>query len=254
MKLRLFGNAVTRKLLLALVAGLGAGLAIGTTMVVRGVASPAASPPAAVHECFNNTSKVVTYSSTGMCPGGTTALAAIAQQSGVAYLYTQVGALQTLLKGVTRTTVNGYATLRFSGLNLQVVNGSGSESTLNGLGNLIVGYANDAGFARTGSHNLITGNFGGWASYGGLLAGSNNQVTGGYDSVSGGSSNVASGSSASISGGGSNVASGSGASVSGGGSNTAAGTWDAILGGSSESIASGISCGYFPDSAATSHC
>src|SRR2546427_133798 len=101
------------------------------------------------------------------------------------YLYTQVGALQTLLKGVTRTTVNGYATLRFSGLNLQVVNGSGSESTLNGLGNLIVGYANDAGFSRTGSHNLITGNFGGWASYGGLLAGSNNQITGGYASVSG---------------------------------------------------------------------
>jgi len=105
-----------RKTMLTALLGLAVGLMIGMfTWARTASATAAATPPAGVHECFNNTSKVVTYSSTGTCPSGTTAIPALARQTGVA-------ALDSLLAGVTRTTVNGYPTLRFSGMNLQVVN------------------------------------------------------------------------------------------------------------------------------------
>jgi len=47
-------------------------------------------------------------------------------------------------------------TIQFSGVNLQVINGSGSETILNGTGNLIVGYDPTPG-TQTGSHNLLLG-------------------------------------------------------------------------------------------------
>jgi hypothetical protein len=47
-------------------------------------------------------------------------------------------------------------TVQFFGVNLQVINGSGSESTLNGAGNLILGYDEKPG-TQTGSHNLLLG-------------------------------------------------------------------------------------------------
>src|SRR5437588_655939 len=236
---RRFANAFTRKLLLARVGGLGAGLVFGTTMWVRGIASSTTSPPAAVHECYDNTSKVVTFSSTATCPSGTTAIAALAKQSRVTYLYNQVSnlqsevsSLQNLLAGVSRGTANGYDTLFFSGMNLQVLNGTGNETAVNGLGNLIVGYDdNGNGYSRTGSHNLIAGDNGGWTSYGGLLAGNFNEISGIYASVSGGGSNVASGPAASVSGGGNNGAFGQNASVSGGDNNTASGLEASVSGG-----------------------
>jgi hypothetical protein len=49
-------------------------------------------------------------------------------------------------------------TLRVSGVNLQVVNGLGSTSRKNGLGNLLMGYSEVAGSgARGGSHNVVLG-------------------------------------------------------------------------------------------------
>jgi hypothetical protein len=130
-----------------------------------------------------------------------------------------IASLQSLLNGVSRGPVNGYHTLTFSGMNVQMVNGTGSESTLNGLGNLIVGYADDPyAFARTGSHNLISGDNGGWTSYGGLLAAQANQISAPFASISGGAVNIASGIGSSVSGGEGNTASGRGASVSGGSS------------------------------------
>jgi multidrug efflux pump subunit AcrA (membrane-fusion protein) len=53
----------------------------------------------------------------------------------------QLAAYETLLAGVTRQSVAGRDTLRFSGMNVQVVNGTGStDGTPNGRGNLIIGY------------------------------------------------------------------------------------------------------------------
>ena len=43
-------------------------------------------------------------------------------------------------------------TVQISGANLQVINGTGSESTLDGLGNFVLGYDEKPG-AQTGSHN-----------------------------------------------------------------------------------------------------
>jgi len=263
-----------RGFLTAAVAGGGAGVMIGLTLWAHAVLASASTPPTPVQLCANGAG-IVVYAAGGTCPSNTTAIPPVAQQSGVADLYTRLNAdeatisslqgqvttdtnnittlqnqvtslqgqvttdtnnitsLQGLLKGVSRAPdANGYDTLTFSGMNLQVVNGTGNESTTNGLGNLIVGYAdNPLGFGRNGSHNLITGDDNGWKSYGGLVAGAGNQIDGVYASVSGGVSNTASGNFAAVSGGNGNTASGPSTSVSGGSNNTASGDFASVSGG-----------------------
>ena len=131
------------------------------------------------------------------------------------------------------------ATLSITGVNVQVVSGSGSTDdggTLSGLGNLIIGYnalGNNRGVGdvRTGSHNLILGDQNSYLSFGGLVAGKDNAISGQYASVSGGVYNTASGQLASVSGGGGNTASGQATSVSGGSENTASGQATSISGG-----------------------
>ena len=127
-------------------------------------------------------------------------------------------------------------TLRISGLNVQIVNGSGTtDGPVDGLGNLIVGYneLRGVGDDRTGSHNLIVGARQNVLSYGGLVAGGRNEVSGIFSSVSGGESNTASGAYSSVSGGQGNTASGLSSSVSGGQSNTARGINSSVSGGAS---------------------
>lgn len=117
-------------------------------------------------------------------------------------LENSVKKLTALLEGVTRDQNN----LLFSGLNVQIVNGTGSTNgAVNGLGNLIVGYnqARDGAdeIERTGSHNLIVGDGHDYKSYGGFVAGLSNTISGAYSSVSGGLRNVASGDYSAVSGG-----------------------------------------------------
>jgi hypothetical protein len=123
-------------------------------------------------------------------------------------------------------------TLQFSGINVQVVSGSGAtDGAVNGLGNLIVGYnKNVSGNVRTGSHNLIVGDDHEYTSYGGVVAGSNNKIIGASAVVSGGSGSTAAGNFSSVSGGFGNTANGAGSSISGGGGNTAYDS-SSILGG-----------------------
>lgn len=54
---------------------------------------------------------------------------------------------------------NGFETVRFSGVNLQLVNGEDVTDSLNGLGNVVIGYNNhdDIFSDRLGSHNIILG-------------------------------------------------------------------------------------------------
>lgn len=130
-------------------------------------------------------------------------------------------------------------TLRISGVNVQIVNNMGSTHTVNGVGNLIVGYQEQRTGTnyRTGSHNIIVGQRHDYTCYGGLVAGIENTISGAYASVSGGEENEASGNTASVSGGRNNKASGSHAFVGGGGwedaetGNEAFGDYSAILGG-----------------------
>ncbi len=127
--------------------------------------------------------------------------------------------------------VGGKPTVQFSAVNVQVVSGSGTTSgAVNGKGNLIVGYAENANnHKQTGSNDLVVGLDNGWSGYGDLVAGDNDQVTGPYASVLG-LGNVASGSGA-LAAGHDNKASGSESSVTGGEYNLATDSWASIAGG-----------------------
>ncbi len=141
----------------------------------------------------------------------------------------RIDSLEATLAGVSRDG----DTLTLSGMNVQLVNGEGSTSAMNGLGNLIVGYNQQAepAAARTGSHYLIVGDRNEWTSYGGIVAGLLNTSSGPYATVTGGRDNTASRSYAAVSGGQSGTASGFGAAVSGGFGNIASGSQSMVGGG-----------------------
>ena len=139
----------------------------------------------------------------------------IALQSQIDDLQDQMSTLLSTLEGVSRDG----DTLKFSGMNVQIDNGTGStDGTVNSLGNLIVGYneLRGSGDNRTGSHNVIVGKRHNYSSYGGLVGGYQNTISGPYSSVTGGKYNEASGSYSSVTGGYKNTASGAWSSVTGG--------------------------------------
>jgi hypothetical protein len=151
-------------------------------------------------------------------------------------------------------------TIRFSGVNVQVVNGQDATETSNGLGNLIVGYQElrvlnpppggepqkvpDLN-QRTGSHNFVVGARHNYTGYGGTVLGDGNSVLGNFGSVLGGTENRARGLiavvcggvgnnamfAATVCGGVSNTASGGSATVSGGIGNVAEGSVSVVSGG-----------------------
>ncbi len=123
--------------------------------------------------------------------------------------------------------------LTISNANLSVVSGAGTtDGTINGLGNVIIGYDEDFGAnIKSGSHNLVVGKHHTYSSYGGIVVGYSNSITNSYSSVSGGSLNLASGLYSSVSGGYFNTASAGHSSVSGGNSNTAEGGSSSVSGG-----------------------
>ena len=135
-------------------------------------------------------------------------------------------------------------TLQFSGINVQVVSGSGAtRGAVNGKGNLIVGYNEGTlGQTRTGSHNLVVGDEHEYTSFGGFVAGFRNTVNAPSASVSGGGCNVAGvgplpgacslgPGSMSVSGGAFNLATGNSSSVSGGSHNGASAYYASVSGG-----------------------
>lgn len=122
--------------------------------------------------------------------------------------------------------VNGVRTVRLTGVNLQVVNGTNFTETVNGAGNVIIGYdeqnrtinrpvcstasaRNGAPITseaacltsggvfsaqhKTGSHNLVLGTQNNYSSYSGIVAGRGNFINERYASVLGGAANAASG-------------------------------------------------------------
>jgi hypothetical protein len=146
----------------------------------------------------------------------------------------------TQYQSVQAGAVNGLTGphLIFEGINVHVRSGSGTTNdggTLTGLGNLVVGYNEEdvpapAGY-RDGSHNLITGCWHTYTSFGGFVAGYRNAITANYGSVSGGSDCTASGPFSSVSGGQNNDASARWSSVSGGSGNTASADHASVSGG-----------------------
>ena len=132
-----------------------------------------------------------------------------AQAAQITTLQGQASDLATKLQYVS---VSG-TEMSISGANLHILSGSGAtDGAKNGLGNLILGYnesRNDGTDDRTGSHNIVVGSQQNYSSYGGLVVGMHNTISGNFASVSGGHDNLASGWSSSISGGQFNIASGS---------------------------------------------
>jgi hypothetical protein len=151
---------------------------------------------------------------------------------------------------------NGYPTALFRGVNVQIVNGMGETQTVNGTGNLIVGYnrpsatnatcslgssesasacaANSGVWAqshKSGSHNIVGGDFNSYSSWGGLVLGLENAMSAPYAAVMGGARNRAQAAFASIAGGSFNTASGIYSSVSAGLENRATGEFAAVAGG-----------------------
>jgi len=200
------------------------------------------------------------------------------QQSAIATLQDNINDLLTRLQALENNSVlaldgklelvdpdaHGYATARFTGVNVQVVNGV-SQNAANGLGNLIIGYnanrdvaggevcsdgqydnltdceSNGGTWAanhKSGSHNLVGGNQNSYSATGGLVFGTQNVINRNYATVTGGHINIASGDSSNVSGGVYNLASGYSSSISGGFGNTASGNHSSISGGYNN-IASG---------------
>ena len=135
---------------------------------------------------------------------------------------------------------DGGQTVRFTGVNVQIVNGAGESNDVNGRGNLIVGYNEDdvPPLDRSGSHNLVLGQGNSYTSYGGLVGGIENTISG-PESVAFGFDNEASGQHAFVLGGFLNTASGIGAVVAGGESNTASAT-SSVASGGQQNIANGF--------------
>lgn len=186
-----------------------------------------------------------------------------AQATTIDALQSDLTALQSnsvlALDGIVNlgTDTNGYATVQFSGVNVQVVNGSGATSSVNGLGNLTIGYneadtfqtpfCSDGTYAvqpsceaagetwatnqRSGSHNLILGKGNAYSQSGGMVAGTVNIINRLGASVAGGTFNIASGFYSTVAGGSHNTASGQFAAVSGGRFGSAEGAASTINGG-----------------------
>jgi hypothetical protein len=78
--------------------------------------------------------------------------------------------------------VGGKPTIQISGVNVQVVNGTGKTETINGEGNLVIGYDEHNGYfgsrQQTGSHDLIVGLEQEFTSFGGILGGFRNTASG----------------------------------------------------------------------------
>jgi hypothetical protein len=127
-------------------------------------------------------------------------------------------------------------TIQFSGVNVQVVNGSGKQSTANGLGNLVVGYDETPG-SQTGSHNLVLGSQQIVEGIGGIIGGEKNKLSGNGNVVLGFENNASGFHFADVLGGRENTASGEYASVSGGHGGEA--QFAASVGGGFGNVASG---------------
>ena len=95
----------------------------------------------------------------------------------------------------------------------------------------------------SGSHNVVIGSGHGYSSFGGMVVGEANLITGKFAVVSAGAANTASGDYGGVSAGGSNTASGGYSGVSGGFGNTASGSFGSSVSGG-DSIVEGTADGW----------
>ena len=181
--------------------------------------------------------KITTLQTTTAAQAGTLTLlqqVTTNQEVQISALQTANGTLQALTAPMTLSGTD----LTFTGVNVHIVNGMGGTETANGLGNLILGYGESragiglSGDVRTGSHNLVTGIYNNYGSFGGIVGGYGNSLSGGEEFAVG-ALNTVTGNQACVTGGISNTATGDYASVLGGTSNTAVGNQSVVVAGES---------------------
>lgn len=185
-------------------------------------------------------------------------------QERVEDLEASLGKLMALSDVMSIQSLNGVQTVTLSGVNFQVINGLGFTESVNGAGNIIVGYdeanrltdqsycsfdRNDAGALiedgtaciaaggvfgpvhKSGSHNLVVGSQNNYASAGAIVAGKHSTSNALYASVLGGVRNRSSNFLATVVGGQENIALGNSSTVLGGNFNTTRGPHATIAGG-----------------------
>jgi len=229
--------------------GLAAGTLLGLLMVAASGAS--ASVMLCVPEGRNLA--ILTPNAKGQCTNTVSSRYKV-QELGTTLSKAEQEELKELRKyvSVIGSGVNGKPTVRVAGANVQIVNGEGKTATLNGEGNLVIGYDEQehcsspeyvtkpeceespekwiTTTSQTGSHNLVLGEIQTFTSYGAIIGGRFNTDRGPEGAVLG-SFNIASGGRASVSGGRDNTASGQDSSVLGGVLNTASGDFSSVGGG-----------------------
>ena len=135
---------------------------VGLAVVSLGVAPAAAE----LNVCIKNSSgKMRAVTSLADCNPATESGEALATSAALAAAEVRITALEALLMGVTRSA-GPPDTLVFTGMNLQVVNGTGATDGLpNGVGNVIIGYDVNSGDGHT------------YASHSGVVTGLNNTLS-----------------------------------------------------------------------------
>jgi uncharacterized coiled-coil protein SlyX len=151
-----------------------------------------------------------------------------------------IGSLQNKTASMSTTTINGQSAVTFEGVNVHIRNGTGStDGTVNGTGNLIVGYdESNSSTTKDGSHNIVLGERNSYTSYGGFVGGEGNSIEAGGASVFTGTNNIASGLNGAVIAGNQNESTDSTAVVVAGYSNQATGFRSVVVSGWSN-IASG---------------
>jgi hypothetical protein len=160
-----------------------------------------------------------------------------ALEAQTAALEAQVAALEAKTAAITVAGDDFVIT----GKNVHIVDGTNGTESVSGLGNLTVGYneLRGLGDVRTGAHNIVVGMRNNYASFGGLVAGDSNEISGELSVVSGGEANRATDFAAVVCGGRDNIASGFHSVVSGGDGNSATEEAAVVSGGQGNS-ASGL--------------
>jgi hypothetical protein len=210
-------------------------VAILVVLVACGALPALAAADSPVAMCVPSAANtaITTPNTNGTCPSGKTKKS-LANQADLTAAKARITALEAKLTGVTRATVNGQPTLTFTGENIRIVNGAGITPSVNGKGNLFMGYNTTPG-DQGGSHNIVVGDSNTATSYGSLVVGAKNrsraqgEMVLGYDNgvshkyatATGGRGNLVTGDYATVTGGAFNTATGLYASVTGGGCNIA---------------------------------
>lgn len=181
--------------LFALGLGVGVGMAFAAALPfgLRG-ANASHLEDGVVHACVNRATGQARFIMPGRTPNCTPAEVQmdLGSGSGASDLDVRVAALEEQMPACLSEDPEGTAV--FEGCNVQIVNGEGATGTMNGKGNLIIGYNESflgEGKDRSGSHNLVVGPEHQYSGSAGLVAGYNNTISARWATVTGGAFNSA---------------------------------------------------------------